>query len=300
MAKGGRGRRTYNRDARGRFASGSSSGAPPIRRGAPKVTGGTLKARAGLARSRRRLAAADPADVTIKGTLSRRSQRGAVTRGKNALAQAKKESRVRLAIGPKKGTIRKPKGGKSKAGGPVKTAIQKRADALLRVHGPRLITEELSLRQKRRGKGGEAERRRIREDIASMTPEAQIAVIKRFVAGRRELVRPKVRRPKQVKARVDGNAFSQRFSRAGETWRRRYLSERNREDAMSSSERVAIPYERRFASSQRREERSRRTAQAAMEFYRMYGSPSAFGMRRVEKTSSSPRFGSKSRRKRKR
>ena len=71
-----------------------------------------MKARAGLARSRRRLAAADPADATIKGTLSRRSQRGAVTRGKKALQQAKKDARVRLAIGPKKGVIRKPRGGK--------------------------------------------------------------------------------------------------------------------------------------------------------------------------------------------
>lgn len=115
MARGGsRGKRTYNRDARGRFASGGGSGTPKPRRGAIKPGGGTLKARAGLARSKGRLAAADPADRSLRGALSRRSQKGAVTKARKALAEAKKAARVRLGIsGAPKGTIRRPKGRKA-------------------------------------------------------------------------------------------------------------------------------------------------------------------------------------------
>lgn len=119
MAKGSA-RRTYNRDARGRFASTGSS-AP--RRGAVKPGGGTLKARASLARSRSRLAAADTADRSLRGTLSRRSQKGAVTRGKKALAQAKKEALVRLRVGLPKGVIRKSKGKGRKAPPAVPPAV---------------------------------------------------------------------------------------------------------------------------------------------------------------------------------
>ena len=123
-------RRTYARDARGRFASTNSGGAPKPRRGAPKATGGTLKARAGLARSKGKLAGTDPADRSLRGTLSRRSQKGAVTRAKAALKEAKKGSRVRLKVGPKRGVIRK--GGKRKAAtsaipaGPATKKVQQR------------------------------------------------------------------------------------------------------------------------------------------------------------------------------
>lgn len=112
MAKGSKGR-TYNRDARGRFASGSSGG-PAIRRGALKAGGGTAKTRGSLGRSKAKLSAKQ-GDSSYSGTLSRRAQKGAVTRGKKALQQAKKDAQVRLNIGPKKGVIAKPKGLKSGA-----------------------------------------------------------------------------------------------------------------------------------------------------------------------------------------
>lgn len=81
-------RRTYARDARGRFASSGSS--------RPTATGGSLKARTSARRSRQRLAGMDQADASLKGTLSRRSQRGAVTRTAKAAAEARKANRVRL------------------------------------------------------------------------------------------------------------------------------------------------------------------------------------------------------------
>lgn len=114
MAKGSA-RRTYNRDARGRFASTNSSGTPKPRRGALKPGGGTLKARTSLGRSRAKLAAKDPADRSLRGALSRRSQKGAVTRAKGALREAKKAARTRLQVGMPKGVIRKPKGKGRKA-----------------------------------------------------------------------------------------------------------------------------------------------------------------------------------------
>lgn len=104
MARGGGKGRSYNRDARGRFASGGSSSGP--RRGAAKAGGGTLGARTKLRAAKTKLAAAGQ-DGTVKGTLSRRSQKGAVTRAQNALAKARKAARVRLSLGgPPKGTVR--------------------------------------------------------------------------------------------------------------------------------------------------------------------------------------------------
>lgn len=90
------------RDAKGRFAStgGGSSG---------RSKGGTLGARSSLKKSRSKLASKDPADKSLQGTLSRRSQKGAVTRGNKALKDAKASSRKSLNIG-KPGTIAKPKG----------------------------------------------------------------------------------------------------------------------------------------------------------------------------------------------
>lgn len=121
MAKGSA-RRTYARDARGRFASTNSSGKP-------KVTGGTLKARASLGKSRARLAAKDPADRSLRGTLSRRSQKGAVTRGKGALRQAKKAARIKLRVGTPKGVIRRPRGKGRKAPPAVPARVKGRSKA---------------------------------------------------------------------------------------------------------------------------------------------------------------------------
>lgn len=88
MAKG---RRTYNRDARGRFASGSSPGGSPAtkakpRRGAKKPGGGTAPARAKLQGAAARLAAAPSPQ-----------RKGAVTRAKKALKAAKAPIRMKVA-----------------------------------------------------------------------------------------------------------------------------------------------------------------------------------------------------------
>jgi hypothetical protein len=128
--------RTYKRDSRGRFAGGgggSSSGSrrtaarlpAPSRRTAgskPQRRRGLLLQRGSLARSQAKLKGQDPADQSIKGTLSRRSQRGAVTRAQKALQAAQQSGRVRLS--GRKGVIR---AGKGKAEGPKKAAPAKRS-----------------------------------------------------------------------------------------------------------------------------------------------------------------------------
>ena len=101
--------RTYHRDSRGRFASGGGGGsggrkaAPvkltrrtPVSQGGGRSRGHLVK-RAAVAAAKGKLAAKDPADQSIKGTLSRRSQKGAVTRAEKALAAAKQGGRVRLS-----------------------------------------------------------------------------------------------------------------------------------------------------------------------------------------------------------
>jgi hypothetical protein len=118
MARGGsRGRRTsYARDNSGRFASTPGGGpskrsTPATRRAArPKVTGGTLGARGSLRRSRAKLAAKDPADRSLRGSLSLRAQKGAVTKGANRLGKVRAASTVRMARKGPAGAIRK--GGK--------------------------------------------------------------------------------------------------------------------------------------------------------------------------------------------
>ena len=93
--------RTYKRDARGRFASGGTS--KPGR-----TSGGTLGARTSLRKSRGKLAAKDRADDSLSGTLSRRAQKGAVTRGEKRLNQARKASMVKLGGVKRSGTIARP------------------------------------------------------------------------------------------------------------------------------------------------------------------------------------------------
>ncbi len=102
MAKGGK--RTYTRDASGRFASspggggGKASTSRSPRRAArrPQVTGGTLAARSSLRRSRAKLQATPTA-----------AQQGAVTRGTKRLRDARRTATRRMA-GPA-GVLRKPK-----------------------------------------------------------------------------------------------------------------------------------------------------------------------------------------------
>jgi hypothetical protein len=100
MARGGR--RTYVRDSRGRFAGTPGGGA--------QAKGGTLGARSSLKKSRSKLASKDSADQSLRGTLSRRSQKGAVTRGSKALKEAKASSRARLVVGGPASTIAKRRG----------------------------------------------------------------------------------------------------------------------------------------------------------------------------------------------
>ena len=115
MARGGsRGRRTsYVRDNSGRFASTPGGGPPkrntPASRRAAKAkaTGGTLGARGSLRRSRAKLAAKNPADRSLRGSLSLRAQRGAVTRGANRLGKVRAASTVRMAGKGPAGVIRR-------------------------------------------------------------------------------------------------------------------------------------------------------------------------------------------------
>jgi hypothetical protein len=97
--------RTYKRDSRGRFAGGgggSSRAKPvtltrrkPVSQGGGKSRGNLLKRQA-VKSAKGKLAAKDPADRTIKGQLSRRSQKGAVTRAQRQLQAAQQSGSVRL------------------------------------------------------------------------------------------------------------------------------------------------------------------------------------------------------------
>jgi len=130
MARGGsRGKRTsYVRDNGGRFASApggapSKRSTPATRRAArPKATGGTLGARGSLRRSRAKLAAKDPADRSLRGSLSLRAQRGAVTRGANRLGKVRAASTVRMAA--RAGVIRKGGKGAAKPVASAKSAVR--------------------------------------------------------------------------------------------------------------------------------------------------------------------------------
>jgi hypothetical protein len=125
MARGGRPgkkRTQYVRDASGRFAStpggGPSKATPASVRKAARaaaVKGGTLQSRTSLKRSKAKLAAIDKADETLKTTLSRRAQKGAVTRGQKAARAAIKSSQSKLSVAPKMSVIKK----KRKAAQPV-------------------------------------------------------------------------------------------------------------------------------------------------------------------------------------
>ena len=95
MAKG---RRTYNRDARGRFASSGG-----IRRGEKKASGGTAPARAKLRAARARLSEAPSPQ-----------RKGAVTRARKALKAAK--APVRMTVSRSMPLARIAKGGRRRGG----------------------------------------------------------------------------------------------------------------------------------------------------------------------------------------
>lgn len=117
MARGGRPgkkRTQYVRDAQGQFAStpGGGKKATPsaVRKAAKAATlkGGTLAARTSLSKSRAKLKSIDKADQTLQTSLSKRAQKGAVTRGSKKLTKAIKSNQTRL-IGakPNANTIKK-------------------------------------------------------------------------------------------------------------------------------------------------------------------------------------------------
>jgi len=108
--------RTYARDARGRFAStpGSSrkstGGLPkrqPRKAGSPPPKRrGLVTQRAAVRRSAALLRGKDPADQSLSGTLSRRAQKGAVTRASNRLAAAQESGRRRIRTAAQPGVLR--------------------------------------------------------------------------------------------------------------------------------------------------------------------------------------------------
>ena len=106
--------RTYKRDSRGRFAGGGGGAKLPAPRARkvgskPQRRQGLLIQRGSLARSQAKLAGKSATDKSIKGQLSLRSQKGAVTRGQKALAAAQQSGRIRL--GARAGVIGAKRGG---------------------------------------------------------------------------------------------------------------------------------------------------------------------------------------------
>lgn len=111
MARGGSKRRTYVRDANGRFAStpgGGSKSLAAARKAARPTSGrkGTLQARTSLKKSRNKLASHDPADQRLTTALSVKAQKGAVTRGIKKLNAAKDTARTKLRTTPRPSTVR--------------------------------------------------------------------------------------------------------------------------------------------------------------------------------------------------
>jgi hypothetical protein len=97
--------RTYKRDSRGRFAGGGGSSSvkrgkavtlPAAKPGGKRTSGGHLLKRQAVKDAKAKLKAKDPADNSIRGQLSRRAQKAAVTRASNALKAAQQSGRVRL------------------------------------------------------------------------------------------------------------------------------------------------------------------------------------------------------------
>jgi len=117
--------RTYARDARGRFASTPGGGSRKPTGGLPKrqprKTGspppkrrGLVTQRAAVRRSAAKLRGKDPADQSLSGTLSRRAQKGAVTRAQNRLAAAEQSGRRRVRAAAQPGIVRPGRQGRVK------------------------------------------------------------------------------------------------------------------------------------------------------------------------------------------
>ena len=126
--------RTYKRDARGRFASGGSSTSSSGSKGKPLKRGRVqlAEARRKVRTAKGKLAAMDPKDQTIKSSLSKRAQRGAVTKAEKHLAKVKRTAIIKTRR--MSGTIAKPKGLKPapKASSKVKNVIKPTGRPLLK------------------------------------------------------------------------------------------------------------------------------------------------------------------------
>ena len=140
MARGGRPgkkRTQYVRDSSGQFAStpGGKKATPASVRKAAKVAavkGGTLQSRTSLKRSKAKLAAIDRADETLKTTLSKRAQKGAVTRGQKAARAAVKSNRVKVSNAPKLNVVKKKRKAMQPMLQPVKDVTSKAAGKKIR------------------------------------------------------------------------------------------------------------------------------------------------------------------------
>ena len=106
--------RTYKRDAKGRFASGGSTGGgskgKTLKRGRAQLA----EARGKVRSAKGKLAAINPTDQTIKSNLSRRAQRGAVTKAEKRLTTVKRTAVIKTRR--MTGTIAKPKTSKPAPG----------------------------------------------------------------------------------------------------------------------------------------------------------------------------------------
>lgn len=207
--------RTYHRDSRGRFASGGGSGGgsggrkaarlpAPVRRtvgSAPPKRRGLLLQRGAVASSKRKLAGMDPADQSIKGALSRRSQKGAVTRAQNQLKAAQQGGRVRLS--GRGGVLR---AGARKAAAPVARpqrqplTMEQRKAKLLRVHG-RAMERDLA---KRKG----IPIRQVRDILDAGSPAVVVKNVKKWIEKNRGSMAPKAKpssrivRPRNTNAAI--------------------------------------------------------------------------------------------------
>jgi hypothetical protein len=135
-------RRSYTRDARGRFAStpgGSARKAvklpAPARRTAgskPQKRRGLLIQRSAAAASKRKLKGLDPADQSLSGSLKRRAQKGAVTRTANRLKAAESGGRRRIRTAAQPGVVRP---GKALRGGRKALPAEKATKPAIRGKG---------------------------------------------------------------------------------------------------------------------------------------------------------------------
>jgi hypothetical protein len=147
--------------------------------------------RAAVKSTKAKLAAKDPADRSIKGTLSRRSQKGAVTKANKALAAAQQSGRVRLS--GRSGVLRPGKGGAKKAAAsPARQpmTMEQRKTRLLQVHG-KAMERDLSAK-----KG--ISRRQVRDILDAGSADVVVRNVKKWVGRNRGSAAPvpKASKPK--------------------------------------------------------------------------------------------------------